>query len=65
MDYLDFLRHDPLAKRNEWHPIYNLLQEHEVGTFLKSKGYRFIQVGGWWAPMQSNPAADEKSRLWL
>jgi hypothetical protein len=59
MDYLDFLRDDPLARRNEWHPIYNMLQEHEVGTFLKSKGYRFIQVGGWWAPIQNNPAADE------
>jgi hypothetical protein len=59
MDYLDFLRDDPLAKRNEWHPIYDMLQEHKVGTFLKSKGYRFMQVGGWWAPMQNNPSADE------
>jgi hypothetical protein len=58
MDYLD-LAADPLAQRNEWHPIYDKLENHRVGNFLKSKGYRFIQIGSWWAQTQHNAAADE------
>jgi hypothetical protein len=58
MDYLD-LADDPLARRNEWHPIYDKLENHRVGNFLKSTGYRFIQIGSWWAPTQHNAAADE------
>jgi hypothetical protein len=59
MDYLDFLSDDPLAKRNEWHPIYDMLERHRVGNFLKSHGYRIVQIGAWWAPTQTNAAADE------
>lgn len=63
MDYLDFLKDDPLAKRNEWHPIYDMLKEHEVGHFLKAEGYRFIQIGGWWAPTQNSSMADENYKF--
>ena len=59
MDYLDFLVDRPLAERNEWHPIYDMLQHHRVGAFLKSRGYRFVQIGSWWAPTQGSAAADE------
>ncbi|WP_072394019.1 sulfatase-like hydrolase/transferase [Hyphomicrobium sp. CS1GBMeth3] len=59
MDYVDFLAADPLAQRNEWHPIYDMLKNHRVGNFLKSRGYRFVQIGSWWAPTQHNTAADE------
>jgi hypothetical protein len=58
MNYLD-LAADPLARRNEWHPIYDMLENHRVGNFLKSRGHRFIQIGSWWAPTQHNTAADE------
>jgi hypothetical protein len=59
MDYLDFLVDDPLARRNEWHPLYDMLEEHRVGAVLKAHGYRIVQVGAWWGPTQSNSAADE------
>lgn len=62
MDYLDFLEETPLARRNEWHPIYDMVREHEVGRFLKAQGYRFVQIGGWWAPTQFSPMADENYR---
>ena len=58
MDYLDFAD-DPLAGRNEWHPIYDMLEDHPVGAFLRSRGYREIQIGGWWSATQDNDAADE------
>ncbi len=60
MDYLDFLGDEPLAQRNEWHPIYDMVKgEHRVGRFLKKRGYHFIQIGSWWSLTQDNTLADE------
>lgn len=59
MDYLDFLRQDPRSRAGSWHPIYDMVKDHRVGRFLKSRGYEFIQVGAWWAPTQDSPLADE------
>jgi hypothetical protein len=60
MDYLDFLADEPLAQRNEWHPIYDMVKgEHRVGRFLKKRGYHFIQIGSWWALTQDSTLADE------
>ena len=64
MDYLDF-SDDPLAARNEWHPIYDMLEDHRVGDFLRSRGYREIQIGGWWSATQDNDAADENYNFGL
>jgi hypothetical protein len=65
MDYLDFLVDQPLAKRNEWHPIYDMLEHHRVGSILKSRGYRLVQIGSWWAPTQSSAATDESRSFGL
>jgi hypothetical protein len=59
MDYLDFLAGDPRSRIGDWHPIYDMLRDHRVGRFLKSRGYKFIQIGGWWRQTQYNPYADE------
>jgi hypothetical protein len=59
MDYLDLLAEDPRSRIGNWHPIYDMLGDHRVGRFLKSRGYKFIQFGSWWGPTQSNPHADE------
>ena len=59
MDYLDFLKEDQRSKIGDWHPIYDGLRDHRVGRFLKSKGYKFIQVGAWWGPTHYNPFAHE------
>lgn len=60
MDYIGYLAADERAKRNDWHPIYDLLEgEHRVGRFVKEAGYRFINIGGWWNPTQYNTLADE------
>jgi hypothetical protein len=59
MGYLDFLREDPRAEINDWHPIFDMLKDHRVGRFLKSNEYDFIQIGSWWGPTQYNPFADE------
>lgn len=59
MGYLDFLREAPRSKIGDWHPIYDLLGNHRVGRFLKSRGYDFIQMGAWWGPTHYNAFADE------
>jgi hypothetical protein len=63
MDYLDFLAKDPRSRMGDWHPIYDMLREHRVGQFMKSRGYKFIQIGGWWRQTQYNPYADENHSM--
>ena len=59
MGYLDFLKEDQRSKIGDWHPIYDLIKDHRVGRFLRSNGYKFVQVGAWWGPTHHNPFADE------
>jgi hypothetical protein len=65
LDYIDFLAHDSRSKMNHWHPIYDMLRDHRVGRFLKSRGYKFVQVGGWWGQTRHNPYADESHSFGL
>ena len=39
-------------------PVYSLLQDHPVGSLLQQRGYRYVHVGAWWDPTQSNRHAD-------
>jgi hypothetical protein len=59
MGYLDFLAQDERSKPGEWRPILAMLKDHRVARFLKSAGYKFVQIGAWWGPTQHNPYADE------
>jgi hypothetical protein len=59
MDYLDSLAEAPRSRVGDWLPLYDMLKDHRVGRFLKSRGYNFVQIGSWWGPTQYNPNADE------
>lgn len=59
MDYLDELAGDPHVKDANWRPIYKMLDDHRVGRFLTSQGYRFAQFGSWWVGTYDSPLADE------
>lgn len=62
LSYLDDLA-DRMGPGNDEHsPIFALMQDHILGRFLKSQGYRFIQVGSPYAPTNVNPTADENPR---
>lgn len=39
-------------------PLYDLLEHHRVGRYLKSLGYTYDHVGSWWGPTRENPEAD-------
>lgn len=56
LEYLDEMK--SFEKTSDWRPLYPRLQNHQVGRFLKQKGYRWIHCGSWWNPTRSNPYAD-------
>ena len=59
MDYINFLSDKKDNIGLSWQPIYNMLENHRVGEFLKSRGYTYVQIGSWWRPTQYNAFADE------
>jgi Sulfatase len=58
MDYLTFLQEDPRVEAANWHPIFDMLDDHRVGRFLRARGYEFHQFGSWWGGTYHNPTAD-------
>lgn len=63
MTYLDELTEDVGRVSSDRTPARKLLQEHEVGRFLKSQGYTYYHVGTWFGPTASNPMADQNLSL--
>jgi hypothetical protein len=51
----------------DWKPLYAMLQDHDVGHFLKAHGYRYVHLGSWWEPTRENVLADENfgSRMFI
>ena len=39
-------------------PLFEMLQDHAVGRFLKSRGYRYLHFGSWWPGTTKNRFAD-------
>jgi hypothetical protein len=48
---------------DNWGPLYKMVQDHEVGRFLKGRGYKFIHLGSWWKPTAQNKLADRNISL--
>ena len=44
---------------SDWKPLYEMLQENVVVSFLKSLGYRYVHLGSWWSPTRRNRLAEE------
>jgi hypothetical protein len=59
LDYLDFLAEDGRVGTANWHPIYEMLDDHRVGRFLKAQGYDILQFGSWWVGTFNSSFADE------
>jgi Sulfatase len=63
MTYLDFLTREVGEENDDEGPARRLIQEHAVARFLKSKGYRYIQIGSWWGVTSESPLADLNIKL--
>ncbi|WP_295805611.1 hypothetical protein [uncultured Nitratireductor sp.] len=59
MGYLEPLARDRRVKGANWHPIYEMLEDHRAARFLKERGYAFVQFGSWWVGTFQNSLADE------
>jgi hypothetical protein len=58
MDYLTELAGDPRVAGANWLPLFEILDDHRVGRFLRGRGYAIEQFGSWWAGTHRNPNAD-------
>jgi len=57
MEYLDYLS---VFKNSSNQSLADpLIKNNNVLKLLRTKGYRYYQVGSWWRSTQSNPLADE------
>ena len=63
MDYLDEVAADARVAPDSWHPMFEMLDDHRVGRFLRMRGYRLIQFGSWWAGTFDSDIADENHPL--
>ncbi len=63
MRHLDHLTSEIGRVSSDRTPAHQMLQEHEVGRFLKSQGYRYYHLGSWFGPTALNPMADESLSL--
>ncbi len=59
LDYLDFLGEAEGLGGRDWRPIFDMLDDHRAGRFLRARGYDQIQFGAWWVGTYDNPVADE------
>ena len=59
LKHLNYLSETMGPNSRNWKPIYALLQDHEVGRFLKARGYRYVHLGSFWEPTSYNLHADE------
>ncbi len=59
MSYVNFLSDEIGADSNDEAAAYYLLKDYEVQKLLKSAGYKYIHIGGWWEPTRKNNNADE------
>jgi hypothetical protein len=44
-------------------PVHDMLQAPEAGRYLQARGYRYIQIGSWFAPTKHSKIADENPQL--
>jgi hypothetical protein len=63
MTYLDDVAARMGPASNDPGPVNEMLQDHKVGRFLQSHGYRYIHIGNWFAPTKTNRIADENPVL--
>ena len=57
MSYLDAIAATEGAASGNWLPVYGWARDHQVGKFLRSRGYEYIHLGSWYWPTRANPHA--------
>ena len=63
MRFLDDLTRDIGPDSGDRTPAWAMIQDHAVGQFLKSQGYRHYHLGSWFGPTRSVAIADQNIAL--
>lgn len=58
LDYLDDLVAKVGKDNSDYTPIFDMVQNNKVASFLKSQGYYYIYAGDWWEPTRVSKIAD-------
>jgi hypothetical protein len=58
MEYINYLTERVGRDSLSLLPMYEMIEDHEVGSFLKSQGYKYIHIGSSWEPTRENEHAD-------
>ncbi len=58
LDYLDDLAARMGPDSNDYGPVYDVLDDHAAGRFLKERGYEYVHIGAWWDPTARSSIAD-------
>lgn len=56
--YLDDLAAQMGPESSDFGPVYDLLDDHAAGRFLKERGYEYVHVGAWWDPTARSSIAE-------
>lgn len=59
MKYIDKLVEKSVSESQKRDEAIELIRNNEISRFLKSKGYKFINIGTGWGATDKNPYADE------
>lgn len=58
LEYLDDLAARMGPDSADFGPIYQLVDNHAAGRFLKERGYEYVHIGAWWDPTARSSIAD-------
>lgn len=58
LEYLDDLAARMGPDSSDYGPVYDLLDDHAAGRFLKDRGYEYVHIGAWWDPTARSSIAD-------
>jgi Sulfatase len=59
MSYLDKVGAQMGPDSSDESPIYEMMQAHAIARFIKSQGYKYVQIGSRFKPTNVNSYADE------
>jgi hypothetical protein len=63
LEFLDDVARQAGKDSSDQGPIDAMLQDHEVGRFLKSKGYTYLHIGTYFQPTKTSTLADRNIHL--
>jgi hypothetical protein len=58
LEYLDELAEQMGPSSNDFGPVYDLVDDHAAGRFLKERGFEYVHIGAWWDPTARSSIAD-------